>query len=73
MPTRPKARKSSSKEKTRAGSRPQRALAAVHASAFKGARTTLNWGMPPWTIAFVPEPRPLPAQADSQVVLGVDC
>jgi glycine/D-amino acid oxidase-like deaminating enzyme len=30
----------------------------------------MNWGTPPWTIDFVPEPRPLPAEADCVVVGG---
>lgn len=30
----------------------------------------MNWGTPPWTIDFVPEPRALPARADFVVVGG---
>jgi glycine/D-amino acid oxidase-like deaminating enzyme len=30
----------------------------------------MNWGTPPWTIDFVPAPRPLPAEADCVVVGG---
>jgi glycine/D-amino acid oxidase-like deaminating enzyme len=30
----------------------------------------MNWGTPPWTIDFVPEPRELPAHADFVVVGG---
>jgi glycine/D-amino acid oxidase-like deaminating enzyme len=30
----------------------------------------MNWGTPPWTIDFVPEPRPLPNEADCVVVGG---
>ncbi len=30
----------------------------------------MNWGTPPWIIDFVPEPRPLPAEADCVVVGG---
>jgi glycine/D-amino acid oxidase-like deaminating enzyme len=46
-------------------------LAGTGTFALYGSKVTnMNWGTPPWTVDFVPERQPLPAEADFVVVGG---